>query len=168
VLSLGLRYCYSVIRPLTGRAGNSSSVSYGSKLSSRLRNPSEQVGEHHSGVWGCLASEGRVGTVAGWIGALGGNDFGTTLQAVSSTASAGSVSRRSADLSLGIGLHLRVLGSPAGFQGSRGFAGGKGFGRQFLALLSPFCAFCGQCGAHPLFGSLGDVDFPRKHAGHYR
>jgi hypothetical protein len=133
-----------------------------------LRNPSEQVGEHNSGVLGCRASGGRAGAVALGIGALGGDDFGAALQAVSSIASAGSVSGRSADSVLGIGLHLRVLGSPAGFQGSRGFAGGKGFGRQFLALLSPFCAFCGQCGAHPLFGSLGDVDFPRKHAGHYR
>jgi hypothetical protein len=133
-----------------------------------LRNPSEQVGEHHSGVWGCLASEGRVGTVALGIGALGGNDFGTALQAVSSTASTGSVSRRSANSVLGIGLHLRVLGSPAGLQGSSGFAGGKGLGRQFLALLSPFCAFCGQCGAQSLFGALGDAEFPRKHAGRYR
>jgi hypothetical protein len=163
-----LRRCYSVIGPLAGSAGSASSVGYGSKLCSRLRNPSEQVGEHHSGVWGCLASEGRVGTVAGWIGALGGDDFGTALQAVSSTAGTSSVSSCSADLGLGIGLHLRVLGSPACFQGSRGFAGGKGLGHQFLAFLSPFCAFCGQCGAHPLFGSLGDVEFPRKHAGRYR
>jgi hypothetical protein len=80
-----------------------------------LRNPSEQVGEHNSGVLGCRASKGRGGTVALGIGALGGDDFGAALQAVSSTASAGGVSRRSADLGLGIGLHLRVLGSPAGF-----------------------------------------------------
>jgi hypothetical protein len=133
-----------------------------------LRNPSEQVGEHHSGVWGCLASEGRVGTVAGWIGALGGDDFGTALQAVSSTAGTSSVSSCSADSVLGIGLHLRVLGSPACFQGSRGFAGCQSLGHQFLALLSPFCAFRGQCSAQPLLGSLGDVDFPRKYAGRYR
>jgi hypothetical protein len=109
-----------------------------------LRNPSEQVGEHNSGVLGCRASEGRGGTVALGIGALGSDDFGAALQAVSSTASTGSVSRRSADSVLGIGLHLRVLGSPAGLQGSRGFAGCQGLGYQLLALLRPFCALSGQ------------------------
>jgi hypothetical protein len=112
VLSLGLRRCYSVICPLAGRTGSSSSISYGSKLSSRLRNPSEQVGEHNSGVLGWRASGGKGGTVALGIGALGGDDFGATLQAVSSTASTGSVSSRSADSVLGIGLHLLMFESP--------------------------------------------------------
>jgi hypothetical protein len=49
------------------------------------------------------------------MGALGGDDFGAALQAVSSTASTGSVSSRSADSVLGIGLHLRVSGLPTGF-----------------------------------------------------
>jgi hypothetical protein len=122
-----------------------------------LRNPSEQVGEHNSGVLGCRASKGRGGTVALGIGALGGDDFGAALQAVSSIASAGSVSGRSADSVLGIGLHLRVLGSPAGLQGSRGFAGCQSLGHQFLALLSPFCAFSGQC-------DLGAAQLPQQHA----
>lgn len=51
----------SLVSPLARRAGDATRIRYGSKLCSRLRNPSEQLGEHSAGVGGCLASAGKGG-----------------------------------------------------------------------------------------------------------
>jgi hypothetical protein len=96
-------------------ARTASRVGYGSQFCSRLRKPSEQVGEHSSGAGGCLACRGSGGICAGagtLRGALGTEDVGALAQDASSAASAGSVSRGDADLVLGMALHLGVPGAP--------------------------------------------------------
>ena len=66
-----------------------------------------------------MASAGKTGVwagcIAGRIGALGGNGFGTPLQAVNSITGASSISGSSAGFGLCMGLYLLMASTPLRF-----------------------------------------------------
>lgn len=79
------------------------------QLSIRFDRPAEQVGEHHGGAGGCLASGDSGGIRAGATD--GGGELGTVVAqplASSIGASSASISNRSFFLSMGSRLLLRL------------------------------------------------------------
>jgi hypothetical protein len=117
------------------------------------------LAEHSTGVAGWRASKGKAGAwgggITGGVDALGCDGFNATLQAVSSITCASGSSLGSADLSLGMGLDLLVLGAPLRL-GLAGLLGGRGQGQGSSGALGRAVgALLGQGRAQALGPALG-------------
>ncbi|CAG8863169.1 hypothetical protein PS627_00105 [Pseudomonas fluorescens] len=95
--------------PLTLLPGYSGAVISFRQLSRSSISPCEQVGEHHGGAGGCLAS-GDSGGIRGGATDGGGEGCGVVLQPLASSigASSASISNRSFFLGMGSRLLLRL------------------------------------------------------------
>ena len=97
----------------TGDTGAVGCVCGCSSVSTMRFHPAEQLGEHHAGSAGCLASIGSGGTSGT---TLGGELFGALAQAASSTGSSITLSERSGGAgSCGIGDPLLRLETARSF-----------------------------------------------------
>lgn len=95
----------AVIRRLTGQAGYSGTVKRCRQLSRSSISPCEQVGEHHGGAAGCLASSGNGGIRAGATD--GGGEFaGFVAQPLASSISPSSIVIGNSLLFMSMGPHF--------------------------------------------------------------
>ena len=101
-----------VVLTLALLAGNPGSVKRCRQLSRSFVSPCEQVGEHHGGAGGCLASGDSGGILAGATDG-GGELSGVAAQPLASSigASSASISNRSFFLCIGPRFLLRLSAS---------------------------------------------------------
>lgn len=118
--------------PLTLQPGYPGEVISFRQLSRSSISPCEQVGEHHGGAGGCLASGDSAG-IRGGATDGGGKGCSVVLQPLASSigASSASISNRSFFLGMGSRLLLR-LGASLFFLSSATFA--QHLGQPFAAV----------------------------------